>query len=174
MHAYAKEGYLHSEQPTVTHAHTHSHTPINTFTESPHKKHTHTLTLRNARAKYVIILIYRQSTSLLTLSLLQCVVVCCSVLQCVAVCCSVLQQSTSLLTLSLLQCVAVCCSVFQCVATKHLCADALSLARAFSLSQIIHYSVIPFLWSSRSLYFLHARKSPKYIHMQTQKKSIYT
>jgi len=37
-------------------------------------------------------------------SLLRCVVVCCSVLQCVAVCCSVLQ------------CVAVCSSAWQCVA----------------------------------------------------------
>jgi len=36
-----------------------------------------------------------------SLSVLQCVAVCCSVLQCVAVCCSVLQ------------CVAMCCSVLQ-------------------------------------------------------------
>jgi len=41
-----------------------------------------------------------------SISVLQCVAVCCSVLQCVAVCCSVLQ------------CVAVCCSVLQCVAVS--------------------------------------------------------
>jgi len=41
-----------------------------------------------------------------SLSVLQCVAVCCSVLQCVAVCCSVLQS------------VAVCCSVLQCVAVR--------------------------------------------------------
>ena len=39
-----------------------------------------------------------------SVSVLQCVAVCCSVLQCVAVCCSVLQ------------CVAVCCSMLQRVA----------------------------------------------------------
>ena len=44
-----------------------------------------------------------------TLSVLQCVAVCCSVLQCVAVCCSVLQ------------CVAVCCSVVLCVLCFAMC-----------------------------------------------------
>jgi len=39
------------------------------------------------------------SGSWATVTVLQCIAVCCSVLQCVAVCCSVLQ------------CVAVCCSV---------------------------------------------------------------
>jgi len=53
-------------------------------------------------------------------SVLQCVVVCCSVLQCVAVYCSVLQCIA--VCCSVLQCVAVCCSVLQCVAV---CCSAL-------------------------------------------------
>jgi len=50
----------------------------------------------------------------ITVSVLQCVAVCCSVLQCVAVCCSVLQCVA--VCCSVLQCVALCCSVLQCVA----------------------------------------------------------
>jgi len=49
-----------------------------------------------------------------SITLLQCVAVCCSVLQCVAVCCSVLQCVE--VCCSVLQCFAVCRSVLQCVA----------------------------------------------------------
>jgi len=47
-------------------------------------------------------------------SVLQCVVVCCSVLQCVAVRCNVFQCAA--MCCSVLQCAAVCCSVWQRVA----------------------------------------------------------
>ena len=52
--------------------------------------------------------------ALLSLSVLQCVAVCCSVLQCIAVCCSVLQCVA--VFCSVLQYDAVCCSMLQCVA----------------------------------------------------------
>jgi len=51
-------------------------------------------------------------------SVLQCVAVCCSVLQCVAVCCSVLWYVA--VCNSVLRCVAVCCIVLQCARSdKH-------------------------------------------------------
>ena len=56
------------------------------------------------------------TASHVSLSVLQCVAVCCSVLQCVAVCCSALQCVA--VCCSALQCVAVCCSVLQCVAVR--------------------------------------------------------
>jgi len=64
-----------------------------------------------------------------SLSVLQCVAVCCSVLQCVAVCCSVLQCAA--VCCSVLQCAVVRCSVLQYVAiyervTQHVTSDITS------------------------------------------------
>jgi len=50
-----------------------------------------------------------------TISVLQCVAVCCSALQCVATCCAVAASYNDTNTISVLQCVAVCCNVLQCV-----------------------------------------------------------
>jgi len=70
MHAYAKEPYLHSEEPTETPTYTHPHTPRKTHTKEPSETHAHTLTLRNKRSlAHVIICIYRQTTCLQMLSL---------------------------------------------------------------------------------------------------------
>ena len=61
----------------------------------------------------------------ISLSVVQCVAVCCSVLQCVSLCCSVLQCVA--VCFIVLQCVAVRCSVFHCVAVCFIVLQYVSL-----------------------------------------------
>ena len=53
---------------------------------------------------FVVISLFRMSTSAVCCSVLQCVAVCCSVLQCFAMCCNVLQCVAGAVCRSVLQC----------------------------------------------------------------------
>jgi len=107
--------HTHTHPLSHTHTHTHIHTHTHTHTHTHIHVHAHTLAAGNTHLDAIAAAIEKDNEKhdrSVSLSLLQCVAVCCSVLQCVAVCCSVLQ------------CVAVCCSresltAAHCITLQH-------------------------------------------------------
>jgi len=117
-----------------------------------------------------------------SVSVLQCVAVCCSVLQCVAACCSVLQCVALLdilllvrvsmrvsMCCSVLQCVAVCCNVLQSVAVccAAVCCSVLQCVRVFDIHLLVRLSMR--VSNYQHSHTLHVYEKSNYQHFHTKR-----